>query len=200
MKKYIRIIICCLILFFISFASLNNVSAAPTEEQCNELTCFCDSAGANCKLGETATGNSNVPYTVDKCGCTNTYTADDVGAVNYSVCNDERVLNVFRIVGYIIVLAKIVAPLLLIIFGIVDLSKAVIAGDDKAISNSVSLLAKKAIAGVVIFFIPTIVDFVYSMVNDAKPIEETFMKCQKCLVDPKGQICTEGMKDYEDAH
>lgn len=200
MKKYMRKITYFIILFFISFVCLSeNVIAAPTEEQCNELTCFCDNNGANCKLGETASGSSNVPYTDDKCGC-NTYTADDIGAVNYSVCNDERILNIFRIIGFVIVAAKIVAPLLLIIFGIVELSKAVIASDDKAISSATGLLAKKAVAAVVIFFIPTVVDFVYSVVNSAKPIEETFMKCQKCLVDPQGDICTEGMKDYEANH
>lgn len=168
-----------------------------TIPNCENASCYCDKTGNKCQLLFNATSEYNVPYTKDKCDC-NGYIAEDIGTVNYSVCNDERVLNVFRIVGFIIVVAKIVAPLLLIIFGIIELSRAVIASDDKAISTATNLLIKKAIAGVVIFFIPTVVDFVYSMVNDAKPIEETFMKCQKCLVDPRGDICTEGMKDYEE--
>lgn len=163
---------------------------------CDEGTCYCNADGSDCSLLEQSNSTYNVPYSKDYCGCRKS-NIEDIGTVNYSVCNDQRVLNVFRIVGYVITAAKIIAPLLLVIFGIIELGKAVIANDDKAISSATSLLIKKAVAGVVIFFIPTIVDFVYSMVNDARPIEETFEKCQKCLVDPLGNICTEGMEYYE---
>ena len=167
-----------------------------TIPNCENASCYCDKTGNKCQLLFNATSEYNVPYTKDKCGCNN-YTASDIGVVNYSVCNDERVLNVFRLVGFAIVLTKIIAPLLLMIFGVIELSKAIIASDDKAISNAVSLLAKKAIASVIIFFIPTIVDVVYSLVIEAGDIQTTFHKCQKCLVDPRGDVCTEGMEEYE---
>lgn len=193
MEKNKSKILCLILVFFISFIAFSPEIFALS---CDEGTCYCNADGSDCSLLEKSNSTYNVPYSKDYCGCRKS-NVEEVGTVNYSVCNDQRVLNVFRIVGYIITAAKIIAPLLLIIFGIIELGKAVIANDDKAIAHATNLLIKKAVAGVVIFFIPAIVDFVYSVVNDAKPIEETFMKCQKCLVDPLGDVCTEGMEYYE---
>lgn len=48
-------------------------------------------------------------------------------------------------------------PILLILFGTIDLGKAVIASDDKAIKESTSKLIKRCVAAVAIFFVVTIV-------------------------------------------
>lgn len=78
-------------------------------------------------------------------------------------CQDTA--NIWRIIGYIVLILKIAVPVLLIVLGMIDLGKAVISSDDKAISNSVKTLSKRFIAAVIIFFVPSIVSAVFKMVT-----------------------------------
>lgn len=55
-------------------------------------------------------------------------------------------------------------PILLILFGSIDLGKAVMSSDDKEIKGATSKLIKRIIMAVVIFFIPFIVNLVMSIV------------------------------------
>lgn len=190
MKKNMYKITVNLIIVIFCFISFSPVAFAI---DCNSGSCFCKENSVDCKLFRNPRGDYTVSAPLDKCGCDNNYYSNNIGTYHYSACTDERVLNVFRIVGNIIFISKIIVPLLIIIFGIIELSKAVLASDDKAISKATSLLIKKTIAGVVIFFIPTIVDVVYSFIVEAGEIQSRFYKCQKCLVDPQGNECTDGI-------
>lgn len=96
---------------------------------------------------------------------------------------------IWQFIGYVLFLIKIVIPLLIIIFGIVDLVKAVISSDDKAINKSVMSVVQRVIAGVIIFFIPTIVSFVFSLVKEATPFLTSADACQKCMLNPTGADC-----------
>ena len=72
----------------------------------------------------------------------------------------------------------------LIIFASIELGKAIISSDDKAIKTAISSLIKKAIAGVIIFFIPTIVNVIVSMVDAAGDYEKAYSACTKCMEKP----------------
>ena len=78
-------------------------------------------------------------------------------------CQDTA--NIWRIVGYMVLILKIVIPVILIVLGMVDLGKAVISSDDKAISKAVGTLSKRFIAAVIIFFVPSIVSAIFKMVT-----------------------------------
>jgi len=71
--------------------------------------------------------------------------------------------NIWKILGYVVLVFKIVIPLLLIIFGMIDIGKAVISSDDKAISKATGTLIKRFVAAVVIFFVPTIVSALFNI-------------------------------------
>ena len=49
-------------------------------------------------------------------------------------CSDAR--DIFYTIGMFMLVFKIVIPVLLIVFGMVDLGKAVISSDDKAVSKA----------------------------------------------------------------
>lgn len=66
-------------------------------------------------------------------------------------------------------LIQILIPIALIIMGSIDLGKAVLSSDDKEIKQATSKLIKRAIAAVVIFFIPFIVNLVMGLVSDSNP-------------------------------
>lgn len=76
-------------------------------------------------------------------------------------CKDTA--NIWLILGYVVNVIKIVIPLILIILGMLDLGKAVVASDDKAINKAVTALVKRFIAAVVMFFIPTIISAIFNM-------------------------------------
>lgn len=99
---------------------------------------------------------------------------------------------IWQFVGYVLFIFKIVIPLLLIIFGMLDLGKAVVASDDKEIKNAATKLAKRAVAGVIIFFIPTIVGFIFSIVNGFSEVENSYTICADCVVHPTSKCSAAG--------
>ncbi len=88
--------------------------------------------------------------------------------------------NVWQFVGVFVTVFKIVIPILLIIFGSIDLGKAVVASDDKAIKSATTTLVKRLIAAIVIFFIPTIVSAIFNLFNSGKSAMDSAKNCVYC--------------------
>lgn len=110
-----------------------------------------------------------------------------LGAIE-TFCKDT--LLIWQFIGYIMMVFKIVIPLLLLILGMVDLGKAVVASDDKAIKGATKQLAMRAIAAIIIFFIPTLISFVFSIVSGFNGvIKENYEVCTECVVSPTGKKC-----------
>lgn len=102
--------------------------------------------------------------------------------------------NIWRTVGYFLLVFKIVIPIILIILGMVDLGKAVISSDDKAISKAAKSLLMRVVAAVCIFFIPTIVSFVIKLVDNS--VDQKYDVCASCISSPGGQKCTSAYNQY----
>ena len=98
-------------------------------------------------------------------------------------CSQSGVITVFKIGGIVLYIAKIVVPLLLIIYGVLDLSKAVISGKSDATSKQVTSLVKRIVAGVIIFFVSSFVSAAFSLVDGYSNVANKFSKCMTCLVD-----------------
>ena len=62
-------------------------------------------------------------------------------------------------------IVQIGIPILLIVFGTIDLGKAVISSDDKEVKQAQSRLIKRCIYAVAIFFITTLVSIIMSLVG-----------------------------------
>ena len=108
-------------------------------------------------------------------------------------CERNEVRKTFQIVGYILYVAKLVVPLLLIILGTVDFAKATISSDDKAPKEAVVSLIKRILIAIIIFLIPTILNFLLSLVNGASEAfsDSEFTDCTDCLFDPFGDCKAE---------
>lgn len=99
-------------------------------------------------------------------------------------CTDTA--NVWQFVGYVLMVFKIVIPIVLIIFGMIDLGKAVIASKDDEVKKATITLSKRAIAAVVIFFIPTIVSAIFGIVDGfSGDVEGQYNVCRTCITSPK---------------
>ena len=92
--------------------------------------------------------------------------------------------KVWQLVGNILFIFKIVIPILLIIFGMMDLGKAVVGAKDDEIKKATKSLAMRAIAAVVIFLIPTIVGFIFTIVGDFGTVSKDYDNCAKCISSP----------------
>ncbi len=93
--------------------------------------------------------------------------------------------TIWQFIGWILFVFKIVIPLLLILFGMIDLGKAVVSSDEKAIKSATSSLVKRAIAAVVIFFIPTIVSAIFGIVTGfSGKVKEQYKVCANCVTKP----------------
>lgn len=58
----------------------------------------------------------------------------------------------------------IIIPIALMIFGIIDLGKAVIASDEKEVKSAQSRLIKRVIYAVVIFLVPSLISLIMNIV------------------------------------
>ena len=74
---------------------------------------------------------------------------------------------VLKILGIIITVFKIVIPIILIVFGMLDMGKAVTSGKEDEIKKSAMTFMRRAIAAIVIFFIPAIVGLVLSTIDQS---------------------------------
>ena len=78
----------------------------------------------------------------------------------------EELEGIFRFIKYgIYPLIQIGIPIILIIFGAIDLGKAVMSSDDKEIKGATSKLIKRAVAAVAVFFVATLVSLIMNMLG-----------------------------------
>jgi len=120
----------------------------------------------------------------EKSNSSNTATNEKVNSTNVKFCT--RTAKIWKIVGRIFMVVKIVIPIILIIYSTIDLSKAVVVGKDDELKKVMKAFMIRAISGVVIFFIPTIITlFMGLIVGFSKSgAEEDYKVCRTCIMNP----------------
>lgn len=78
-------------------------------------------------------------------------------------------------------LLKIVTPIALILFGMLDFAKATMARDDSAISKAGKKFIQRLIAGAAVFLVFTIVQFATDLLSKAGA--GSVMECANCLLN-----------------
>lgn len=173
------------------------------ECKCVQINSVCtDRGGSYCSIYKSGKEVCYEGYVEEETQTPNTSTSiTEKEKIDFKFCEEDGVLKTFQIVSYLIMIIKILVPLLLIIFGSIDLGKAVIAGDDKAIQAASKMLVTRAIGGIIIFFIPTIINFAVGLVASWSSVKNEFINCQTCLnsasecITKRKEICS---KEYTD--
>ena len=100
-------------------------------------------------------------------------------------CGENGVKLALRIVGYAIFAVKIIVPIVLIIYGTIDVSKAVINGADSLQKNLVQF-AKRSIAAILVFMAPGIINGIFNLIIDGyeDSTGSEYQMCFTCLFDP----------------
>lgn len=91
---------------------------------------------------------------------------------------DEKIPN---IVSTIINVIKIVVPILLVIFGMLDLMKGITAQKEDEIKKGQQILIKRLIAGALVFLVVTIVQLIVTFVADEDD-KTNIATCSKCFI------------------
>lgn len=90
--------------------------------------------------------------------------------------------QIANVVGTIINLIKIAVPILLIIFGMLDLGKAVMAQKEDEIKKGQQMFVKRLIAAAIVFFVVVIVQFAISLIESADATDSSTWTCVKAII------------------
>ena len=96
----------------------------------------------------------------------------------------ENTREVWQLVGTLLRVATIALIVCVIIFGVIDFGKAVVASKDDEIKKAAKQLMFRVIAVIAIFFIPTIVGSIFTLIGDDNGIKNDYDKCGKCIKSP----------------
>lgn len=102
-----------------------------------------------------------------------------------------KTADAWQIVGYGLLILKILIPIILIIFGAIDLGKAILSSDNKTIKDSAIKFVKRIIAGITIFFVPTLINVFFDLITEfTSDIESDYKNCVDCLTSPNNECDT----------
>lgn len=110
-----------------------------------------------------------------------------------SFCTDTIVI--WRGIGEIIHVIRLVIPVIIVIFGTFDLGRSVIAGEDKEIKKSQKMFIKRLVYGVLIFFLPMLIKAVFSLFDENYLNSESKV-CYECATNVRGSYCEKYKSNY----
>ncbi len=90
-----------------------------------------------------------------------------------------------RIVGEIINILKIVVPLIIVGLANSDLFKVVTSGKDESIFKAVKTIISRIILGILIFFLPSILEFGFLLVDEWTDYQIGYQDCVSCVLNVK---------------
>ena len=85
--------------------------------------------------------------------------------------------SLWGLLGIAITAIKVVIPIFLIVFGMLDMGKAVTSGKDDEIKKQLMSFMRRAIAAVLVFFVPTVVGFAFTLANNT----DDGQLCRQCI-------------------
>lgn len=96
-------------------------------------------------------------------------------------CQRPDILRMFKIIGIIISIVKILVPIVLIFSAIARLTKVIISGKDDDMKKSVGGIIKSAIAGIIVFLLPSALNYVFTELVNFD--DSSYTACSTCLFD-----------------
>lgn len=115
-------------------------------------------------------------------------------------CTQDELLPLIGFIKSLLMVIQIAIPIGLIIYGTIDLGKAVIASKEDDIKKHQQTLLKRAIAAVIVFLVTTIVTFAMGFVGgDAwkECWDEAGKNCKNGIDPVSGDCYCSGSKDKD---
>ncbi len=168
-----------LVLFVISLFLSSTVVLADNTSNVNSTT------NTGIKCSELSTDDCKKSQECELVGgtCTDSQVAE-------APCDDNNIRKVLKIFGAVLTVAKFFVPLLIIGFGSFDLYKSVIDKDEKSLSKQLKMIIMRVIAGMVVFFLPDLIYFVFNSLDD-NINNNGYKTCAECVLKPSANdLCT----------
>ena len=106
-------------------------------------------------------------------------------------CNEKSIRQVLKFFGYLLMIAKVVVPFILIGFAVYDLYKSIIDKDEKALKTKLRMIMFRIIAGVTVFFIPDLVWVGFKYIEKSNITGDQYQVCAECVLKPSSnELCT----------
>ncbi len=94
-------------------------------------------------------------------------------------------LKVFKIIGFALVVIKILVPIALIIYGSLDFFKVVVGKSQDDMSNAIRALIQRGIIALLVFLTPSLVYYFISILGNSISRDDSyFQNCNTCLLNP----------------
>lgn len=128
---------------------------------------------------------------------------DGISMMAYSVTTDfdrddddfstncEDFAHTIRIGGYLVLLVRVLLPIIIIAKSTMSLISVVTNGKPEELQKKAKQLGVSLIAGILIFFVPTIINVIFGFISDYNNgITEDSKICTACIFDPLGSTCS----------
>jgi len=112
------------------------------------------------------------------------------------ICEIPSVLKVVYFIKQFINIIRILVPIGLILMILLDLFKGIVATDEDGMKKSIPTIIKRIIFAVLVFLVPTIVNFVINIVYDLTGGDAHLLSC---VVNADMELIKEYEKEYEEA-
>lgn len=84
------------------------------------------------------------------------------------------------IVSSLVTIIKIIIPIFLIVFGMLDMGRAVMSNDEKVMKEAQGKLIKRVVYAIIVFLIVALVQFVIGVINVD---EDNITDCIDCFIN-----------------
>lgn len=191
-KNFSKTIFTIVFVVFLGLSFIDGVSAV-----CYEKRVYPEAPGAKPEyLTECTTGGSISCTVVDDSYCGNTSNSGSQNQSNGEYAEDIGTLasgsdtvscgtitdipaSIPKTVNIIYKVIQIFVPLVLIIFGMIDMAKAVMGSKEDEIKKGQQTLIKRIIAAAIVFFVFAAIKLVVSIVSDSTDVTD----CMNCFID-----------------
>ena len=123
--------------------------------------------------------------TISKCEWNNVENECQEVYVAEMPCDDDNIKIALRFFGYLLMVAKVAIPLIIIVMGTIDLFKSVVDKDEKSFAKQLKILLMRIVAGIFVFFLPSIIYALFGISSDLNIVNENKYKgCIDCVLKP----------------
>ena len=88
-----------------------------------------------------------------------------------------------QIVALVVTLLKIAIPIILVIFGMIDLAKAVMSNDEKEMKGAQTKLIKRVIYAIAVFLVFSIVQLLVGVLGESTTGDSNVSGCLNCFIN-----------------
>lgn len=116
-----------------------------------------------------------------------------------SICTNLSPL--LQLIGYFILIYKILLPLILIVIITIDLTKVIVSKRSEDIKKSLVNFVVKLALSILIFFVPMIFMIIMSFVGQFEAIKNNsgldYNICYDCMFNPTSEVCNDAVENAE---